>query len=85
MTALSRNPERASERLGVHAERWDLLAGPAPASAVAARDSVINLAGEPVAQRWSAEARERIRSSRVRGRQTSWPAWRPPIHDPACS
>lgn len=30
-------------------------------------DAVVNLAGEPVAQRWTAEARERIRSSRVDG------------------
>ncbi len=30
-------------------------------------EGVIHLAGEPVAQRWTAEARERIRSSRVEG------------------
>jgi len=30
-------------------------------------EAVIHLAGEPVAQRWTAEARERIRSSRVKG------------------
>jgi uncharacterized protein len=67
VTVLSRDPERATERLGVPAEGWDLLAGPAPVDAFAGRDGVIHLAGEPVAQRWSADARERIRSSRVEG------------------
>jgi uncharacterized protein (TIGR01777 family) len=67
VTALSRDPVRETERLGVSAERWDPLAAPAPAEALAGREGVIHLAGEPVAQRWSEEARERIRSSRVQG------------------
>jgi hypothetical protein len=67
VTVLSRDPVKATERLGVPAERWDPTGGPAPTDALAGRDGVIHLAGEPVAQRWSAEARERIRSSRVLG------------------
>jgi uncharacterized protein len=67
VTVLSRSPARARERLGVDAVAWDPLAGPAPAEALAGRDAVVHLAGEPVAQRWSAEAKERIRSSRERG------------------
>jgi uncharacterized protein len=67
VTALSRDPASATRRLGVPAERWDPLAGPAPADAFAGRDGVIHLAGEPVAQRWSAEAREKIRASRAQG------------------
>jgi uncharacterized protein (TIGR01777 family) len=67
VTVLSRGPERAAARLGVQAVRWDPLAEPAPASALAGRDGVVHLAGEPVAQRWSAAAKERIRASRVVG------------------
>lgn len=67
VTALSRSPAGATERLGVPAERWDPLSGPAPAEALAGRDGVIHLAGEPVAQRWTADAREQIRTSRMQG------------------
>lgn len=37
------------------------------AADLAGCEAVINLAGEPVAQRWTAAARERIRASRVEG------------------
>jgi uncharacterized protein (TIGR01777 family) len=46
---------------------WDPLAEPAPAAALQGRDAIVNLAGEPIAQRWTPAAREAIRSSRVRG------------------
>lgn len=69
VTVLSRDPERAVARLGdgVGAIAWDPLAGPAPAEAFAGVDGVIHLAGEPVAQRWSAAAKERIATSRRTG------------------
>lgn len=69
VTALTRSPERAARRLpaGVRAVAWDPLAGPAPANALAGRDAVVNLAGEKVAQRWSSDARQRIRASRELG------------------
>jgi uncharacterized protein (TIGR01777 family) len=68
ITVLSRDPERASQRLGgVEAVRWDALREPAPAAALAGREAVVHLAGEPVAQRWSAAARSAILDSRVRG------------------
>ncbi len=49
------------------AMRWDPMAGEPPAESLAGMDAVVHLAGEPVAQRWSAEAKARIRESRVRG------------------
>ncbi|MFI5003992.1 MAG: TIGR01777 family oxidoreductase [Solirubrobacterales bacterium] len=67
ITVLSRDPERAAARLGVPAERWDPLGEPAPPAALEGRDAVVHLAGEPVAQRWSADAKRAIRESRVIG------------------
>jgi uncharacterized protein len=69
VTVLSRDPARARERLGsgIEAVAWDPLGEPAPANALAGRDGVVHLAGEPVAQRWSAGAKERIRTSRESG------------------
>jgi uncharacterized protein len=69
VTVLSRGPQRARARLGsgIEAVAWDPLGEPAPTEALAGRDGVIHLAGEPVAQRWSAAAKERIRTSREVG------------------
>jgi uncharacterized protein len=68
VTILSREPERARRALGgVRAYEWDPLRGPAPAEALSGRDAVAHLAGEPVAQRWSPEAKTAIRESRVVG------------------
>jgi uncharacterized protein len=68
ITVLTRDPARASAKLGeVEAVRWDPLSEPAPVAALAGREAVVHLAGEPVAQRWSAAARRAILDSRVRG------------------
>ncbi|HEY2536856.1 MAG TPA: TIGR01777 family oxidoreductase [Solirubrobacteraceae bacterium] len=69
VTVLSRNPERARSRLGegVQAVRWDPQSEPAPAEALAGRDGVLNLAGEPIAQRWNERVKRAIRDSRVIG------------------
>jgi uncharacterized protein (TIGR01777 family) len=75
VTVLSRDADRARKALadqvagpgGFDAVAWDPMAGPAPASALAGRDAVVHLAGEPVAQRWSSGAKERIRASRETG------------------
>jgi len=68
VTVLSRDPARARAELGdIDAAPWEPLSEPAPAEALAGRDAVVHLAGEPVAQRWSASARRAIRDSRVVG------------------
>ena len=67
VTVLSRNPERASDQLGVEALRWNLEEQAAPPAALAGRDAVVHLAGEDVGQRWSSRAKAEIRASRERG------------------
>jgi uncharacterized protein len=67
VTVLSRNPDRAGSELGVEAMSWDPVAGPAPAEAFRGRDGVVHLAGESISQRWSDEAKVRIRRSRELG------------------
>lgn len=69
VTVLSRNPARTRARVPreVTLAAWDPLEQPAPAEALEGRDAVIHLAGENVAQRWSAGAKRAIRDSRVRG------------------
>jgi uncharacterized protein (TIGR01777 family) len=73
LTVLSRDPARAAERLNtdgrapVEVVGWDPISEAAPAAALEGRDAVVHLAGENVAQRWSAEAKRAIRESRVKG------------------
>jgi uncharacterized protein (TIGR01777 family) len=68
VTVLSRDPDRARAKLGeVTAFAWDTMSEAAPVEALGGRDAVVHLAGAPVAQRWSAEAKDEIRASRVTG------------------
>lgn len=68
VTVLTRDTARAAQRLGdVEAHAWDPIAGPAPVAALEGRDAVVHLAGENVAQRWSAAAKRAIRESRELG------------------
>jgi hypothetical protein len=53
--------------LGVRLSVWDAARGEPPADSLQDVDAVIHLAGEPVAQRWTAPARQAIRESRVTG------------------
>ena len=87
VVALSRDPERAREKLaplaaagggpgmstaaagsGLSTVKWaNPSTGPAPADALSGCDGVVHLLGEPVDQRWSDDAKQRIRNSRVFG------------------
>ena len=68
VVALSRDPERGKRVLGDGAEvfAWSRpTEGPPPPEALAGAQGVVHLLGEPVAQRWTDEAKARIRDSRV--------------------
>jgi len=65
---LGRDVERMLGRLppGVTGAHYD-AAGPLAPDALGGAEAVVHLAGEPVAQRWTKEAKHRIHDSRVRG------------------
>jgi uncharacterized protein (TIGR01777 family) len=65
---LARNVERSLSRLpeGVTGAHYDAVTPLAPA-ALEGVEAVVHLAGEPVAQRWTKEAKHRIHDSRVQG------------------
>jgi len=68
VVALSRDPERGQRVLGDGAEVYPWArptAEPPSAQALRGADAVVHLLGEPVAQRWTETAKERIRDSRV--------------------
>jgi uncharacterized protein (TIGR01777 family) len=67
VVGLSRDPERArtaNPTVGWHA--WNATGERPPASAIEGVDAVVNLIGEPIDQRWTDEAKVRIRDSRER-------------------
>ncbi len=68
MVALTRDPERGQRVVGDGAEvyAWPRpTAEPPPGEALASADAIVNLLGEPIDQRWTPEAKQRIRDSRV--------------------
>src|SRR5438067_9672277 len=70
VVALSRDARRAREVLGddVDVIPWrDPKSQPAPSEAFEDAGGVINLLGEPLAQRWNETAKREIRDSRVVG------------------
>jgi uncharacterized protein len=70
VVALTRDAERGREALGgdVELHAWpDPKHAPPPTTALERADAVLNLLGEPIAQRWSDDAKREIRDSRVLG------------------
>jgi uncharacterized protein len=70
VVALTRDRTRGEAALGSSASvvSWpDPLATQPPAVALAGADAVVHLLGEPISQRWSAAAKQRIRESREFG------------------
>jgi uncharacterized protein len=70
--ALSRDPERGQRVLGggVEVHGWaDPVGEPPPAQALRGVDGVVHLLGEPIAQRWTDDAKRRIRDSRITSTQ----------------
>jgi uncharacterized protein len=66
VVGLSRNPQRAQEtnpRVAWHA--WNPALERPPAEALEGVDGVINVIGEEINQRWTEEAKRRIRDSRI--------------------
>jgi uncharacterized protein (TIGR01777 family) len=68
VTVLTRDPARARAQLGagIAYEAWGNGVSSWTAR-VAAADAVLNLAGEPIAERWTEERLARVRESRVGG------------------
>jgi uncharacterized protein (TIGR01777 family) len=68
VVALSRDAQRVRSAFGdgVEPHTWsNPMAEPPPQDALAGADAVVHLLGEPIAQRWTDEAKEAIRESRV--------------------
>jgi len=63
---LSRRTNIRFGDIAVWISKWDPMAEDPPAESLANADAVVHLAGEPVAQRWTPEAKTKIRESRVR-------------------
>jgi uncharacterized protein (TIGR01777 family) len=66
VVALSRDPERArATNPAAMWLAWSAESERPPAEALEGTDGVVNLVGEPINQRWTDEAKRRIRSSRI--------------------
>jgi uncharacterized protein (TIGR01777 family) len=67
VVGLTRDPERArssNPTVGWHG--WNATSERPPATALEGVDAVVNLIGEPIDQRWTDQAKQRIRDSRER-------------------
>jgi uncharacterized protein len=65
--ALSRDPDKAGEMLGVQAYAWDPKNEAIPRAALDHCHAVVHLAGEDVGQRWNKQVKAEIIDSREKG------------------
>jgi uncharacterized protein (TIGR01777 family) len=65
--ALSRRTNVKFGDTAVWISKWDPMTEEPPEESLANADAIVHLAGEPVAQRWTAEAKKKILESRVQG------------------
>jgi uncharacterized protein (TIGR01777 family) len=66
VVVLSRAPERATGLPnGVRVERWDARSAAGWGGLADGADAIVNLAGESISKRWTAERKRRIRESRL--------------------
>ena len=67
VTGLSRNPDAAAKsQPSVEWHQWEPTRERPPAAAIEGAHAAINLAGEPINQRWNASVKERIAQSRIK-------------------
>ena len=65
VTRLVRGPPKSGEK----AAHWEPMAGSIDANAFEGVDAVVHLAGENIAERWTAAKKANIRDSRIKGTQ----------------
>ena len=65
VVGLTRDPARARDNPTVNWHGWNPATERPPASALEGVDGVVNLLGEPINQRWTDDAKRRIRSAAI--------------------
>jgi uncharacterized protein (TIGR01777 family) len=67
VVGLSRDPQKAAQaQSAVEWHAWEPNMERPPSAAIEGADAVVNLAGEPINQRWNAKVKERIAQSRIK-------------------
>ena len=81
--ALTRRTNVKFDDVAVWVSNWDPETEEPPRPSLANADAIVHLAGEPIAQRWTPEARRQIRESRIQGTRRLVQALSTQSHKPA--
>ncbi len=65
--ALSRHTNVKFGDIAIWISKWDPMSEAPPRESIVNAEAIVHLAGEPVAQRWTPQAKTKIRESRVQG------------------